>query len=266
MKNRYIALGLCLLIISFTFTAGCIRNNTKKNLPPIIHINVKYEVYSNTTFYFNVFVEDPDGNITNLRAQWDFNSDGQFDWDSKSDDCELYINNGHFRQSHSYGLPGKYSTVLKVTDEGGKTSTEECNITVIPDSLSIDANLDKNAYLILTVTIQNNGPKPINVSEMGFYYSTLGETKITTPEGYIIQTYLRVSCMPSEVTIDNNNRYTDISDLLKLGWGIWDGEEWTEYNLTTRGKYSIEVIYDSYPNGEVWNGEMRTEPITFLII
>jgi len=72
--------------------------------------------------------------------------------------------------------------------------------------------------------------------------------------------------MPPEVTINNNGEYTDTFDLLDVAWGIWDGEGWTEYNLTQRGKYSIEVIYDSYPNGEVWNGEMRTEPITFLII
>lgn len=271
MKWRIINIGLCLLIILFVLNAGCTSNNGNNNLPPEIHIQVKQEVYTNTTFCFNVYVEDPDGNVTKIRVQWDFEDDSHFDWDSEKDDCYLNIKNGHFKHYHSYSLPGKYKASLKVTDEDCKSASKKCNITVTPYALSLDAELDKNAYLIdesiiLTVTIQNDESLPINVSEMGFYYSTLGETEITTPEGYIIESYIYVDCMPPEVTIDNNGQYTDTFDLLDVAWGIWNGEEWTEYNLTQRGKYSIEVIYDSYPHGEVWNGEMRVEPITFLII
>jgi len=271
MKWRFITIGLCVLIILFVLNAGCTSNKTNDNLPPEIHIQVKQDVYNNTTFCFNVYVEDPDGNVTKIRVQWDFEDDGHFDWDSEREDCYLCIKNGYFKQYHSYGSPGKYKAFLKVTDEDCKSTFKKSNISVASHALSLDAELDKNVYLIdepiiLTVTIQNNGSMPINVSEMGFFYSTLGESEITTPEGYIIESYMYVDCMPPEVTIDNNDCYTDTYDLLKIGWGIWDGEEWTEYNLTKRGKYSIEVIYDSYPNGEVWNGEMRVEPITFLII
>ena len=64
MKNRDIAVGLCLLIILFCLNMGCVEeNNSKKNLPPIVNINAKPEVYSNTTILFNAFVEDPDGDM-----------------------------------------------------------------------------------------------------------------------------------------------------------------------------------------------------------
>jgi hypothetical protein len=271
MKWRIINIGLCLLIIFFILNAGCTSNNGNNNLPPEIHIQVKEEVYSNTTFCFNVYVEDPDGNVAKIRVQWDFEDDDHFDWDSDRDDCYLDIENGHFKQCHSYGSPGEYKALLKVTDKDCKCATKKCNISVTPYALSLEADLDKNVYLIdesiiLTVTIHNDGSLPINVSEMGFYYSTLGGSEINTPEGYIIQSMIYVECMPLEITIDNNGQYMDTFDLLGVIWGIRDDEEWTEYNLTQRGKYSIEVIYDSYPHGEVWNGEMRVEPITFLII
>ena len=271
MENRWISFGICMLLIFFVMSSGCFEDEPTKNAPPKIQIKVAESVYNNTTFCFNVFLEDPDGNITHSWNQWDFESDGIFDWDSEDEDSYFFIKNGYYRQFHSYGTPGEYTAKLRVTDEDGMEAEEECKITVISHSISLETSLDKNIYLIdepivLTATLKNSGPIPINVSEMDFYHSTLGGTEITTPEGYTIRTYLRVSCMPDEVTIENNGQNTDTSDLIKLQWGIWDGETWTDYNLTQRGKYTLQVIYDSYPNGEVWNGIIKSDPITFVLV
>jgi len=272
-KQSLFCLGLCLLVILSVFSLGCIQNddNNKKNVPPIVQINVKDKVYSNTTFCFNVYIKDPDGNISNARIQWDFDNNGVYDWDSKNLDYTLSIENGYYKQYHSYESPGEYTAILKVTDNHEKSSTEQCRITVIPYSLSIEASLNKKAYLLdesilLTVTIKNNGIMPINVSEMDFFLPTLGKSKINTPDRYIIQSMIYFSRLPFGVTVDGNSFYSDSFDLLEYTFGIWDGQNWTEYNLTKRGKYSIEVIYSSSSNCESWNGNMKTEPITFALI
>jgi PKD repeat protein len=271
MEKSGVSFAVCFLIIIFTISSGCFENEPTKNAPPKIQITVDDTVYNDTYFCFDMVIEDPDGNITQSRNQWDFDNDGDFDLDSDDEDLGYNLRSEHHRWFHSYKTPGEYTARLRVTDEDGMQSEKECKITVISHELSLETSLNKNIYLIdesiaLTTTLKNSGPIPINVSEMNFHHSTLGESEITTPEGYTIQSYLRVSCMPDEITINNNGQYTVNSDLSKLPWGIWDGETWTDYNLTQRGKYTLQVIYDSYPIGENYKGTMKTDPISFVIV
>lgn len=271
MEKKWVSFGICLLLILFVISSGCFEDEPPKNAPPKIQIKVAETVYNNTTFCFNVFLEDPDGNITNSQNQWDFDCDGIFDWDSEDEDSYMNIDDGYYRVFHSYETPGEYNAKLRVTDEDGMEAEEKCKISVIAHSISLETNLNKNIYLIeepivLTATLKNDGPIPINVSEMEFHHSTLGESELTTPEGYTVLSYLYLNCMPLEVTVKNGGEYKDTFDLTKVSWGIWDGETWTDYNLTQRGKYTLQVIYDSYPNGEVWNGIIKTDPISFVLV
>ena len=66
---------------------------------------------------------DEDGTI--IEYEWDFNGDGIFEWSSEDNGFDTFI----------YNIEGKYTAVLRVTDEDGLTSNDSRVIIVkIPDS------------------------------------------------------------------------------------------------------------------------------------
>jgi hypothetical protein len=61
---------------------------------------------------------DPDGNI--ILYEWDFNSDGVYDYNSPTDPSP----------AHTYASPGVYSATLQVTDDDGLTDIDAATVTI----------------------------------------------------------------------------------------------------------------------------------------
>lgn len=121
-RKRWIIISILLLIFFSNCFAGCINeeknDEVKKkgeniedtNLPPIIKEIKKIVGLSNEEVSFNITASDPDGRI--ILYEWDFDSDGIFDWNSSE--------NGN--TSHIYRTSGTFFSNFSVTDNEGKSN------------------------------------------------------------------------------------------------------------------------------------------------
>ncbi len=91
---------------------------TITNRAPIVDIgdDVISETYE--VIYFNVMAEDLDGYISSY--DWDFDSDGDYDWHATTLGST----------THFYNQPGLFKATIKVTDNLDKTSVKSKNITI----------------------------------------------------------------------------------------------------------------------------------------
>ncbi len=88
---------------------------TVDNVEPVAEASVSEKNVSTLVdLIFQCGGSDSDGTI--VKYQWDFNGDGEFDWETINPDDSV---------THSYDDDGDYKAVLRVTDDDGATSTDD---------------------------------------------------------------------------------------------------------------------------------------------
>ncbi len=108
-------------------------NETIDNLSPIADAGIDSICKLNSKVYFNGSGFDSDGSISLF--QWDFNSDGIYDWESNTTAETTYI----------FNKTGTYYAILKVTDDNRSSSTDMKIISIYP----INKASVSNAYLYI---------------------------------------------------------------------------------------------------------------------
>jgi hypothetical protein len=99
----------------FTF----VRNATGTNSAPTVTASVSDSSGGTPhAVTFSMTASDSDGSI--VRYEWDFDGDGVYDADSASSGTAY----------HTFGLPGTYSAVARVTDDDGDSGVDTVTVTV----------------------------------------------------------------------------------------------------------------------------------------
>jgi len=88
------------------------------NMAPVANAGSDQEVAEGKPVHFHGSASDLDGEAVNF--EWDFESDGTWDWNSTTDG----------NANHTYPVAGVYSARLRVTDNGGATSFDTVEVTV----------------------------------------------------------------------------------------------------------------------------------------
>ncbi len=102
-------------------------NPPEPNQPPIADAGPDQTVNEGDTIQFDASASyDPDGTIETY--EWDFTSDGIYDYLETSSNAPDGTFDGI--TEHVYGDDGVYTATLRVTDDGGESDTDSCDITV----------------------------------------------------------------------------------------------------------------------------------------
>jgi len=108
------------------------------NAPPTAEIQNDVKVNVNQATTLNGLGSDSDGTI--VKYEWDFESDGVYDWNGTGSGVIL----------HTYDKAGFYYAKLRVTDDEGATDTEVCEVTVIAPPESGDDSPGFGSLVALT--------------------------------------------------------------------------------------------------------------------
>ena len=132
----------------------------QSNQPPQAFASVSGLSLVNEAISFECYGQDPDGTI--VLYEWDFDSDGVFDWSSTSSGKTV----------HTYTTVGDHPIACRVTDNSGDTDTDIASIqTTGPTSISGRVILD-GIGLSGTPVIVNGGGVPQTVySDFDGHYS-----------------------------------------------------------------------------------------------
>lgn len=96
------------------------NNERENNNPPKVYVHdVKITCYKNNMHFFNGTGWDIDGVI--VLYQWDFDGDGNFDWNSTETG----------NTTHVYWELGNYNAIFRVTDNDGAVAEKIIEITVL---------------------------------------------------------------------------------------------------------------------------------------
>lgn len=227
-----------------------------KNLPPFIDVCDDKIGYANTTFRFNSTIYDPDGNISQVDVEWDFDGDGISDWNSSDyhfswENHKQAICHRYFK----YDKPGTYKLIVRAVDKMGGVSSDSCNVTVFADDFIFNFSIENTNFSIgepinVTLSITNNGDSPVSIGDfeprisVGFY--------ITTPSGQSLAFIHWISTMAPEIIVAPHEIYNKTFDI-------------TDYwELTEIGNYNIKARYSNYFE-YYWEGEFNSETLSFTI-
>jgi hypothetical protein len=134
-----------------------------------------------------------------------------------------------------------------------------------------DSEIDKFLFLpeeqiLITTSLHNNGPLPINFSMMSLLFTTIDIT-VETPEGYELTQINLIQTMPPSEYTDPYDYYNYTFDLRDSAWNFaTEDRSVTNYEFDTLGKYTVTIMYDSYPYSEVWLGNTDTLILEFWVI
>lgn len=270
MSRKYVLIGvitaiICIFII-FLIVVRFEIDEIHENQPPEVDLEENLTVYTNCSFLLKPEVHDPDGNISRALFEWDFDGDGVF---------EENISNIHvtqnYNKTHIYYEPQVVNVTLRITDEHGKSNEDVCVITVISEDVIFESEVDKLLFfpeeqIPITTSLHNNGSLPINFSMMSLHFTTIDIT-VETPEGYeVTQINLIMTMPPSEYT-KSHEYYIYTFDLRDSGWNFaTEDRSVMNYEFDTLGKYTVNIMYDSYPYYEVWRGNTETVTLEFWVV
>ena len=96
------------------------------NQPPIVKPGPDTVVSINDTVFYSGHAQDPEGQIAEIG--WDVDGDGKFEWTDKKNFTKKYV----FKRN------GVYQSVLRVTDQGGRSGQEIRRITVLQDEPKVE--------------------------------------------------------------------------------------------------------------------------------
>lgn len=89
-----------------------------RNIPPIADAGPDRSGFAGELLELAGRGTDADGRI--VRYQWDFDGNGEYDWESGLDG----------RAAFNYSSTGSYRATLRVTDDRGASDTDPCNVTI----------------------------------------------------------------------------------------------------------------------------------------
>jgi hypothetical protein len=251
---------ILLLIIRFGI------DEVGENQPPTVDLEESLTVYTNCSFLIEPEVHDLDGDINRAVFEWDLDGDGVFE--ENISNIHVTRNNN---KTHIYHESQVVNVTLKITDEKGKSNEDVCVITVISEDVIFDSEIDKFLFLpeeqiLITTSLHNNGPLPINFSMMSLLFTTIDIT-VETPEGYELTQINLIQTMPPSEYTDPYDYYNYTFDLRDSAWNFaTEDRSVTNYEFDTLGKYTVTIMYDSYPYSEVWLGNTDTLILEFWVI
>lgn len=133
---------------------------------------------------------DPDGTIVSY--QWDFNNDGVYDRTTTTPTTQ-------------YAFLATTQVVLRVTDNGGDTSTDRGRVTIIADASDPVAmlQLPDSALVGTPVTLDASGSYDTNgtIVSYAWDFESDGVTDATTTEPTTIHTWTAVGTYTAKVTV-----------------------------------------------------------------
>ncbi|HPU85766.1 MAG TPA: PKD domain-containing protein [Candidatus Latescibacteria bacterium] len=121
---------------------------TITNLPPIANAHGPYTVKINVPLTLNGTGTDPDGTV--VKYEWDFESDGTFDWSSTSTGTT----------QHTYATQGAHTATLRVTDDDGNTAAATAQVTVTNEPPVPNAHGPYTVKINVPLTLNGTGTDP----------------------------------------------------------------------------------------------------------
>ncbi|MEW5759232.1 MAG: PKD domain-containing protein [Candidatus Thermoplasmatota archaeon] len=230
----------------------------KCNSPPIAYAGENKSVYLNVTTVFKGFAYDMDGTV--VLYQWDFDGDGEFEWENCS----------NAKVGHKYNKLGTFSAFFRVIDNDGAVGIDTIWVTVVNVSLDLNVYLQKkdlrvNESVNVSIVLHNGGPLPIWVCDL---YTSLGsgfmDIIIVSSSGKIVPKKRLPAGWPANtVLLPSEYRYLDL-DLQKL-------YDFDFVNET--GRYNLWVEYSTVgvippplePIDGPWEGRLVSDIQSFTI-
>ncbi len=146
MKGRALWIAFIILGLSF-FTPLCEEDTTVasgENQPPVaVGGNITVVEPGETVFLSASGSYDPDPEGKIVYYEWDFEGDGEFEWNSTE--------NGN--TEYTYENEGAYNATLRVTDDENATAEDIFYVLVLKDDDDDETDLDRIRAVLMVVGV-----------------------------------------------------------------------------------------------------------------
>ncbi len=160
------------------------------NIAPRADAGPDIEMYLDDVVTFEGRGIDADGTI--MKYEWDFQGDGNYDWTS--------TNTG--KTEYQYEEAGIYLSILRVTDDGGLSDVDYCNVTITERIVNtpprVDTGKDKvveeGTEVVLSATVEDNENNVISMqwTEKGVILGEEQNLRMTFSVGLHVVTFTAV--------------------------------------------------------------------------
>ncbi|RLF55771.1 MAG: hypothetical protein DRN28_02470 [Thermoplasmata archaeon] len=248
-KTVKIIIAIVILAIVIA-TTMIIQKFFVTNRPPTADAGHDLYVDPGQPVIFNGISYDTDGKI--VLEEWDFDGDGKFDWNSTATSSP---------PTYTFFEPNRsYRAVYRVTDNGGLSSSDICNVYVEPiplfSMIMEKTNFSTSEPINVTISLKNLKNRSIFVSAPSFGFGNVGFTIIDSNLRILKRRDIIIPGIPEIIKLAPHQTVTYTITNLQLS-----------YNLTL-GKYLIKAWYFS-GMGEVipnqWVGTLYSEMCTITI-
>jgi subtilisin family serine protease len=132
---------------------------TFPGIPPVVNAGQNITARVNTTVNFEPTASDEDGTI--IKWEWDFETDGTWDYSSAKTGTTTHI----------YTIPGTYNATLRVTDNDADTTLGIVTVIVLPPNrapvmknpvpISSSVTIEAEGYQIFSITVTDPDNDPL---------------------------------------------------------------------------------------------------------